>query len=213
MDKAIIGRKVGMTQVYSPDGGVLPVTVVEAGPCVVVQKKTLENDGYSALQLGFSEKKKQRVNRCLQGHFEKHKATPCAYLKEFRVETVDDYQEGQKITVDIFRAGDFVDVTGTSKGKGFAGVVKRWGFRGGPGTHGSMFHRAPGSIGSSAFPSRVLKGKKLPGRLGGEKVTVQNIEVVEVKPRNNLVLLKGAIPGSSNGIVVLRSSKKKRDER
>ena len=166
MTRGIIGRKLGMTQVYSQEGDVLPVTVIEAGPCAVVQKKTLGNDGYNALQLGFSQKKKNKINKPLEGHLKKHKASPYGYLKEFRVEKVDDYQEGEKITVDAFNAGDFVDVTGISKGKGFAGVVKRWGFKGGPGAHGSMFHRAPGSIGASAYPSRVFKGRKMPGRLG-----------------------------------------------
>ena len=201
-----------MTQVYSQEGDVLPVTVIEAGPCAVVQKKTLENDGYNALQLGFSQKKKNKINKPLEGHLKKHKAGPYVYLKEFKVEKVDDYQEGEKITVDVFNAGDFVDVTGISKGKGFAGVVKRWGFKGGPATHGSMFHRAPGSIGASAYPSRVFKGRKMPGRLGGERVTVQNIQVIEVRPDENLILLKGAVPGSRNGVVIIRSSIKKRND-
>ncbi|MBI4621204.1 MAG: 50S ribosomal protein L3 [Desulfobacterales bacterium] len=212
MTRGIIGRKLGMTQVYSQEGDVLPVTVIEAGPCAVVQKKTLGNDGYNALQLGFSQKKKNKINKPLEGHLKKHKANPYGYLKEFRVEKVDDYQEGDKITVDAFNAGDFVDVTGISKGKGFAGVVKRWGFKGGPGAHGSMFHRAPGSIGASAYPSRVFKGRKMPGRLGGDRVTVQNIKVVEVMPEENLILLKGAIPGSRNGVVIIRSSIKKRND-
>ncbi|MFH2011783.1 MAG: 50S ribosomal protein L3 [Pseudomonadota bacterium] len=211
MYKGIIGRKLGMTQIYSQEGDVLPVTVVEAGPCTVVQKKTLGNDGYNALQLGFSQKKKNKINKPLEGHYSKHTANPHAHLKEFRVEEVEEYQEGEKITVDIFNAGDFVDVTGTSKGKGFAGVIKRWGFRGGPGAHGSMFHRAPGSIGASAYPSRVFKGRKMPGRLGGDRVTVQNIQVVEVRPDENLILLKGAVPGSRNGVVIIRSSIKKRN--
>lgn len=212
MSRGIIGRKLGMTQVYSQEGDVLPVTVIEAGPCAVIQKKTLVNDGYNALQLGFSQKKKNKINKPLEGHLKKHKASPYGYLKEFKVEKVDDYQEGEKITVDVFNAGDFVDVTGISKGKGFAGVVKRWGFRGGPGAHGSMFHRAPGSIGASAYPSRVFKGKKMPGRLGGDRVTVQNIQVIEVKPNENLILLKGAVPGSRNGVVIIRSSVKKRND-
>ncbi|MFA4909558.1 MAG: 50S ribosomal protein L3 [Desulfobacteria bacterium] len=209
MTRGIIGRKLGMTQVYSQEGDVLPVTVIEAGPCAVVQKKTLGNDGYNALQLGFSQKKKNKINKPLEGHLKKHKSSPYGYLKEFRVEKVDDYQEGEKITVDAFNAGDFVDVTGISKGKGFAGVVKRWGFKGGPGAHGSMFHRAPGSIGASAYPSRVFKGRKMPGRLGGDRVTVQNIKVIEVRPEENLILLKGAVPGSRNGVVIIRSSIKK----
>lgn len=212
MTRGIIGRKLGMTQVYSQEGDVLPVTVIEAGPCAVVQKKTLGNDGYNALQLGFSQKKKNKINKPLEGHLKKHKASPYGYLKEFRVEKVDDYQEGEKITVEAFNAGDFVDVTGISKGKGFAGVVKRWGFKGGPGAHGSMFHRAPGSIGASAYPSRVFKGRKMPGRLGGDRVTVQNIKVIEVMPEENLILLKGAVPGSRNGVVIIRSSIKKRND-
>lgn len=208
MAKGIMGRKIGTTQVYSEEGDMLPVTVVEGGPCVVVQKKTLERDGYNALQLGFSEKRINRLSKPMQGHFEKHNSIPCAHLKEFRVDDIDSYQEGQKITVDIFEVGDLVDVTGTSKGKGFTGVVKRWGFRGGPGAHGSMFHKAPGSIGASATPSRVFKGKKMPGRHGGKKVTVQNIRVVEVRPNENVILLKGAIPGCRNGIVTIKSSVK-----
>jgi len=211
MHKAIIGRKIGMTQAYSERGEVLPVTVVESTYCVVVQKKTLEIDGYSALKLGFSEKKMSKLNKPMQGYFKKYNVVPCAYLKEFRVEKAEDYQEGQEVTVDIFDAGDFVDVTGASKGKGFAGVVKRWGFRGGPGGHGSNFHRAPGSIGQSATPARVFKGRKMPGRFGGRRVTVQNIQVVEVKTDENLILLKGAIPGGRNGIVTIRSSVKKRE--
>jgi large subunit ribosomal protein L3 len=211
MVKGIIGRKLGMTQVFSDDGNVLPVTVIEAGPCIVVQKKTLDNDGYNVLQLGYSEKKVKRLNKPLKGHFKKHNATPCAYLKEFGVDNIEDYQEGDSITIDMFNAGDFVDVTGVSKGKGFAGVVKRWGFRGGPGGHGSMFHKSPGSIGASATPSRVFKGRKMPGRLGGKRVTVQNIQVVEVKPDKNIILLKGAVPGSQNGIITIKSSVKKRN--
>ena len=211
MGIGIIGRKIGMTQIYSEKGDVFPVTVVESGPCVIVQKKTLKNDGYNALQLGFSEKKIQKLNKPLKGHFGKHNAISCAYLKEFRVEKIDDFEEGQKITVDILKPGDFVDVTGASKGKGFAGVVKRWGFRGGPGGHGSNFHKAPGSMGASATPSRVLKGRKLPGRYGGNRVTVQNIQVLEVRPNENLILLKGAVPGSKNGIVTISNSIKKRE--
>lgn len=212
MSRGIIGRKLGMTQVYSQEGDVLPVTVIEAGPCAVVQKKTLGNDGYNALQLGFYQKKKNKISKPLEGHLKKHKAIPHVYLKEFKVEKIDDYQEGETITVDVFNAGDFVDVTGISKGKGFAGVVKRWGFRGGPGAHGSMFHRAPGSIGASAYPSRVFKGRKMPGHLGGDRVTVQNIQVIEVRPDENLILLKGAVPGSRNGVVIIRSSIKKKND-
>ena len=211
MVKGIIGRKLGMTQVFSDGGDILPVTVIEAGPCVVVQKKTLDNDGYNVLQLGYSEKKVKKLNKPLKGHFKRHNATPSVYLKEFGVDNIEDYQEGDSITIDIFNAGDFVDITGVSKGKGFAGVVKRWGFSGGPAGHGSMFHKSPGSIGASATPSRVFKGRKMPGRLGGKRVTVQNIQVVEVKPDKNIILLKGAVPGSSNGIITIKSSVKKKN--
>ena len=213
MIQGIIGRKLGMTQIYSEYGDALPVTLVEAGPCVVVQKKTMKNDGYIALQLGFAEKKLHRVNKPIQGHYEKHNAVPCYFLKEFRVDESDEYEEGQKINIDIFKPGDIVDVTGTSKGKGFAGVVKRWGFGGGPKSHGSNFHRAPGSMGASATPARVMKGRKLPGRMGGNRVTVQNIKVVEVKPEQNLILLKGAIPGCKKGIITIKSSIKNRELR
>ena len=210
MVKGIFGRKLGMTQVFSESGNVLPVTVIEAGPCIVVQKKTLDNDGYNVLQLGYFEKKEKRLNKPQKGHFKRHNATPCVYLKEFEVDNIEDYKEGDRIVVDMFKPGDFVDVTGVSKGKGFAGVVKRWGFSGGPAAHGSMFHKSPGSIGASATPSRVFKGRKMPGRLGGKRVTVQNIQVVEVKPDKNIILLKGAVPGSRNGIITIKSSVKKR---
>ena len=210
MVKGIYGRKLGMTQVFSESGNVLPVTVIEAGPCIVVQKKTLDNDGYNVLQLGYFEKKEKRLNKPQKGHFKRHNATPCVYLKEFEVDNIEDYKEGDRIVVDMFKPGDFVDVTGVSKGKGFAGVVKRWGFSGGPAAHGSMFHKSPGSIGASATPSRVFKGRKMPGRLGGKRVTVQNIQVVEVKPDKNIILLKGAVPGSRNGIITIKSSVKKR---
>ena len=207
MIQGILGKKLGMTQVFAADGRRVPVTVVEAGPCTVLQKKTESTDGYSALQLGFSAKKTHRASKPMMGHFKKADQGAFAYLRELGTENVDDYQVGDQITCDaVFKAGDVVDVTGTSKGKGFQGVIKRWGFSGGRATHGSKFHRAPGSIGMSAWPARVLKGKKMPGQLGNARVTQQGLEIVEVRPEQNLVLVKGAIPGPTHGLVVLRKS-------
>ena len=207
MSLGLIGRKLGITQIFSESGEVIPVTVIEAGPCVVVQKKTREKDGYSALQVGFLEKKEKKMNKPLKGHFAKHGTKGFIVLKEFRTEDVEDYQSGQEIKVDIFTVGQLVRVTGVSKGKGFAGGMKRWGFRGGPATHGSMFHRAPGSIGSSAYPSRVLKGKRLPGHMGDVQVTIKNLQVVAVRPENNLILVKGAVPGARKTIVLVNRTK------
>jgi large subunit ribosomal protein L3 len=205
MIQGILGKKLGMTQVFVADGRRIPVTVVEAGPCTVLQKKTESIDGYNALQVGFSEKKTHRVNKPMMGHFKKADQGAFACLRELDVENVDDYQVGDQITCDaVFKAGDIVDVTGTSKGKGFQGVIKRWGFSGGRATHGSHFHRAPGSIGMSAWPARVHKGKKMPGQMGNGRVTMQNLEIVEVRPEQNLILVKGAIPGANQGLVVIR---------
>jgi large subunit ribosomal protein L3 len=206
--KGIIGKKLAMTQVFSEDGRVVPVTLVEAGPCVVTQIKTKEKEGYNALQLGFGDVKEKRLNKPLRGHFQSKGVTPKRHLLEIRVEDPSAYQVGQEITVDIFSKGDHVDVTGTSKGKGFAGVVKRHGFGGGPGSHGAHFHRAPGSIGMCATPSRVFKGKRMPGRAGGERVTVLNLEVVDVMPERNLLVLKGGIPGPRGSLVMIRESVK-----
>ncbi len=205
MIQGILGKKLGMTQVFVADGRRIPVTVVEAGPCTVLQKKTESVDGYNALQVGFSEKKSHRVNKPMMGHFKKADQGAFACLRELDVENVDDYQVGDQITCDaVFKAGDIVDVTGTSKGKGFQGVIKRWGFSGGRATHGSHFHRAPGSIGMSAWPARVHKGKKMPGQMGNGRVTMQNLEIVEVRPEQNLILVKGAIPGANQGLVLIR---------
>jgi large subunit ribosomal protein L3 len=205
MIQGILGKKLGMTQIFAADGRRIPVTVVEAGPCTVLQKKTESTDGYNALQVGFSAKKTHRVNKPMMGHFKKADQGAFACLRELETENVDDYQVGDQITCEtVFKAGDIVDVTGTSKGKGFQGVIKRWGFSGGRATHGSHFHRAPGSIGMSAWPSRVHKAKKMPGQMGNARVTMQNLEIVEVRPEQNLILVKGAIPGANQGFVLIR---------
>jgi large subunit ribosomal protein L3 len=193
-----------VSQVFADSGEVIPVTVIEAGPCVVVQKKTQDKDGYNALQVGFLEREEKKTNRPLKGHFAKAGTKAFVVLKEFTLPDVEGYQSGQEIKVDIFSAGELVDVIGTSKGKGFAGGVKRWGFRGGPATHGSMFHRAPGSVGASAYPSRVLKGKRLPGHLGNAQVTAKNLQVVDVRSERNLILIKGAVPGARRSIVLIK---------
>lgn len=204
MSLGLIGRKLGVSQVFADSGEVIPVTVIEAGPCVVVQKKTQNKDGYNALQVGFLEREEKKTNRPLKGHFAKEGTKAFVVLKEFTLPEVEGYQSGQEIKVDIFSAGELVDVIGTSKGKGFAGGVKRWGFRGGPATHGSMFHRAPGSVGASAYPSRVLKGKRLPGHLGNAQVTAKNLQVVDVRSERNLILIKGAVPGARRSIVLIK---------
>jgi len=200
----LIGRKLGMTQIYSEEGNVVPVTVIEAGPCTVISKKTMDRDGYSAVQMGFGRRKDSRICLPLKGQFKKVGVAPSKVLKEFRVDNVDSYELGQEITLDMFSVGENIAVSGHSKGRGFAGVIKRWGFHGGRKSHGSTFHRAPGSMGSSAYPARVFKGKKLPGHYGNAKVTVQNLEIVDIKPEENLLLVKGGIPGGSLGIVLLK---------
>jgi large subunit ribosomal protein L3 len=199
----LIGKKIGTTQFFSKEGQMVAVTVVETGPCCVVQKKTVKKDGYEALQLGFGNKKAKNVTKPLQGHFKTTGGKAFAILREIRVTDVDNYQVGQDITLSIFKVGDKVKVSGTSKGKGFAGVINRWGFRGGAASHGSMFHRAPGSIGASADPSRVLKGRRMPGHLGTSKVTLKNIEIVDIRTQENLLLLKGAVPGAKNSFVTV----------
>ncbi len=209
MIKGILGKKLGMTQVFAADGNRIPVTVVEAGPCVVLQKKTVDTDGYNALQLGFGGKKAHRVTKPAMGHFKKVGKGAFATLREFQADNVDEYQVGDEITCDaLFAAGDVVDVTGTSKGKGFQGVIKRWNFAGGRSSHGSKFHRAPGAIGASAWPSRVFKGKKMAGQMGNERATTQNLKIVEVRAEQGLILVKGAIPGPKNGVVVIRKGVK-----
>jgi large subunit ribosomal protein L3 len=207
MKKGLIGRKLGMTQVFSEEGAAVPVTVIEVAPSVVVQKKTRENDGYDAVQLGYGAAKASRVTKPLQGHLKKAGAGFLKILREF--DNPGDYEPGQEIKVDIFVPGEYVDIEGVTKGKGFAGVVKRHGFGGGRATHGSMFHRAPGSIGASADPSRVFKGTKLPGQMGNERKTVQNLMVWSVRPDRNMILVRGAVPGGKNGFVLIRQAVKK----
>ena len=207
MQKAIIGKKIGMTQIFDKTGKVVPVTVVEAGPCVVSFKKTVENDGYAAVQLGFGDLKPHKVNKPMAGHFKKSNVAPKRTLREFRFENTDAYELGQIIKADVFAAGDKIDVTGTSKGKGYAGVIKRWNFQRLKETHGSgPVARHGGSMGACSTPSRVWKGKKMAGHLGTEKVTVQNLAVVKVDAENNLIAIKGAIPGPNGGTVVLKDS-------
>jgi large subunit ribosomal protein L3 len=203
----LLARKRGMTQVFADNGNAIPVTVLEAGPCSVVQVKSQASDGYEALQLGF-EPKKKNVTRPMAGHFKKANVPAARAVREVRLKSVEGYQVGQTLTVDIFRAGDLVDVTGVTKGRGFQGGVKRYGWYGGDATHGSMFHRAPGSIGASSDPSRVFPGHRLPGRMGADRVTVPHLEVVRVMPEQNLLLVKGAVPGATRGLVMVRKSVK-----
>jgi len=206
MIQGLIGKKVGMTQVFADDGTIVPVTVIQAGPCLIVQKKTAERDGYDAVQIGLVEKiSHRRVNGAMRGHFEKAGVQPTRTVFEFDYE--GEANIGDRVQVDIFKAGDSIDVVGKSKGKGFQGVVKRHNFAGGRATHGSMFHRAPGSIGASAFPSRVMKGMRMGGRMGGDQVTVKNLQVAKIDAENNLIYIRGAVPGGRNSVVVLRHSK------
>ncbi len=202
MSLGVIGRKRGMTQIFSLEGEVVPVTIVEIPPGKVIQKKSEDKDGYQALQVGFFRKKV--VSKPLEGHFRKAGTEPFSQLAEFRVENTKDWEVGQEIGVDIFEPGELVSVTGFSKGRGFAGGVKRWGFRGGPASHGSMFHRAPGSIGSSAFPSRVFKGKRLPGHYGNSRVTIKKVKIMDIRRDKNLILLRGPLPGRGGGIVTVK---------
>ena len=208
MNKGIIGKKIGMTQLFDENGKVIPVTVVEAGPCTVVQKKTIENDGYEAIQVGFGDVKVQRVNKPMAGHFKKADVAPKKVLKEFRLADTDSVNVGDILKADIFAVGDRVDVVGTSKGKGTAGVIKRWNFSRLKESHGTgPVHRHGGSLGV-IDPARIFKGKKMAGHLGAEKVTVQNLDIVKVDVENNLIAIKGAIPGPKNGIVVIADSVK-----
>lgn len=204
MVKTILGRKLGMTQVWSEDDKLLPVTVIEAGPCVVTQVKTEKRDGYRAAQIGFGEIKAKKVNKPMAGHFDKAHVEPKRHLAEVRLADNDVVKLGQVFTVDVFAEGKTVSITGTSKGKGFAGVMKRHNFHGGPGGHGSHFHRAPGSIGQCATPSRVFKGMKLPGHMGSETVTVRNLEVVRIDSEQNLLIVKGAVPGGKGALLTIR---------
>lgn len=208
MKKAILTTKVGMTQIFNEDGVLTPVTVLQAGPCVVTQIKTEENDGYSAVQVGFGDIREKLVNKPEKGHFEKAGVDVKRYLKEFRFDNADEYQVGQEIKADIFAEGDKIDVTATTKGKGFQGAIKRHGQSRGPMKHGSKFHRHAGSNGSASDPSRVFKGKKMPGQMGGVKVTTQNLEIVKVDAENNLLLVKGAVPGSKKSLVIVKEAVK-----
>ncbi len=207
MCKGLMGKKLGMTRLFAADGRLTPVTVIQAGPCVVTQIKTMVTDGYNALQLGFSEAKPKHVTQPLQGHFKKSGPACFRHVQEFPVENPGDFSVGQNVTVDIFAVGERVDVSGTTKGRGFAGVIKKEGFSGGRTTHGSKCHRIPGSIGSSAWPSRVIKGKGLPGHYGAERQTMQNIEIVDIRPEDNILLVRGAVPGPASGLVAIRKPK------
>ena len=208
MNKAIIGKKLGMSQIFTADGIVIPVTVVEAGPCPVIQKKTQEKDGYNALQVAFGDVKEKNVNKPVMGQFKKANVAPKKVLKELPIDDVNSYEIGQEINCSIFAEGDHVDVVGTSKGKGFAGAVKRWNHHIGPKAHGSGYHRGVGSMSANSSPSRVFKNKKMAGHLGNERVTVQNLTVARVDAARNLLLIKGAIPGAKGGIVVVKQSVK-----
>jgi large subunit ribosomal protein L3 len=207
MTKGILGKKIGMTQVFTENGNAVPVTVIEAGPCVVLQKKNNDNDGYESIQIGYSDKKENRSNKPEIGHAKKAGATPKRYVKEFRGVDVNAYEVGQEIKADLFEAGETVDITGISKGKGFAGAIKRHNQSRGPMAHGSRYHRRPGSLGAIS-PNRVFKGQTLPGHMGTEKVTVQNLEVVKVDAERNLILVKGSIPGPRNTFVTVKGSVK-----
>ncbi|MDK2799008.1 MAG: large subunit ribosomal protein [Clostridiales bacterium] len=208
MKKAILGKKIGMTQLFDEEGRIIPVTVIEAGPCTVVQKKTVENDGYNAIQVGFADIKEKKVNKPLKGHFEKSKVNFKKYLKEFRLDNSDALNVGDEIKVDVFEQGEKVDITGISKGKGFAGTIKRWGAHRGPMTHGSHYHRGPGSMGANSDPSKVFKGKKLPGHMGVDKVTIQNLDIIKVDAEKNILVVKGAVPGPKGGLLVIKNSVK-----
>lgn len=207
--EGILGKKLGMTQVYSDEGQVIPVTVVQAGPCLVVQRRTEDCDGYEAVQLGLVEERVPRkVSQPMRGHFEKAKVAPMRRLEEFSVRDDNEWKAGDQVKASIFNENDYVDVIGTSKGKGFQGVMKRHGFGGGRATHGSMFHRAPGSVGQASDPSRVFPGTKMPGRMGGKNVTVKNLKVVKVDEEKNLIYLRGSVPGPRNGYLAIRHAKR-----
>jgi len=206
MTKGILGKKVGMTQYFTEAGELIPVTVVEVTPNVVLQLKTIENDGYEAVQLGFDDLREVLSNRPAKGHVAKANATPKRFIREFNNVELSEYEVGQEITVDVFKAGDIVDVTGTSKGKGFQGAIKRHGQSRGPMAHGSRYHRRPGSIGGASFPSRVFKGKALPGQMGGDRITIQNLEVVKVDAERNVILIKGNVPGSKKSLVEIKTA-------
>lgn len=201
----ILGRKVGMMRIFNSDGTAVPCTIVQAGPCPVIQIKNVENDGYNALQLGFDEVSEKKLNKPEIGHLKKADKGLQRYLREFRIDSPDEYSLGQDITVEIFTPGEKVKVTGTSKGKGFQGAMKRWGFRGMPASHGhEKVHRSPGSVGNATWPGKIFKGKKMPGQMGNKKVTSINLEVVDVRPEDNILVIRGAVPGPKNGLVMVR---------
>ena len=208
MKKALIGRKVGMTQIFDEEGKVIPVTVIEATPCTVTQIKTVEQDGYQAVQLGFEDVKEKKLNKPELGHLSKNKLAPKKYLREFRLDSIEGMKVGDELKADVFAAGDKVDIQGTSKGKGFQGVIKRHGQSRGPMGHGSMYHRRPGSMGPTSTPGRVFPGKNLPGHMGVETVTIQNLEVVKVDLDKNVILVKGSVPGTKGSILKIKSSVK-----
>ena len=208
MKKAILATKIGMTQIFAEDGTLTPVTVLQAGPCVVTQIKTIENDGYEAVQVGFADKREKLVSKPVKGHFDKAGVSYKRYIREFKLENAADYKLTDEIKADIFAAGDKVDATAISKGKGFQGAIKRQGQHRGPMTHGSKFHRHAGSNGSASDPSRVFKGKKMPGQMGNKQITIQNLEVVRVDAENNVILVKGSVPGPRKALVTLKESVK-----
>ncbi len=208
MNKGLIGKKVGMTQIFDEQGKVIPVTVIEAGPCTVVQIKTTEVDGYNAIQLGYGDVKEHKVIKPVKGHYTKVKLTPKKHLREFRLDSIENINVGDELKADTFAVGDKLDIQGTSKGKGFQGVIKRHGQSRGPMGHGSMYHRRPGSMGPTSTPGRVFKGKNLPGHMGRETVTIQNLEVVKVDLDKNAILVKGSVPGANGSILKLKSSVK-----
>lgn len=208
MVSTLIGKKLGMSQLFSPEGEATPVTVIQVGPCTITQIKSVENDGYNAVQLGFGEQKPRGTTKPLLGHFKRCGKGPFNVIKEVKVDAVEDFELGQEISADIFQVGELVHVMGTSKGKGFAGTIKRWNFSRGPMSHGGMNKRPPGSIGCSASPSRVIKGRKMPGQMGNRRVTVKGLKIVDVRPEENIILVKGAVPGARNGVVLIIKSGK-----
>lgn len=210
MQKAILAKKLGMTQIFDETGKVIPVTVIEAGPNAVIQKKTVENDGYEAVQVGFVDLKEKKTNKPTKGHFAKAGVAPKKFIKEFRLDDVSALNVGDEIKADIFEAGEKVDVAGISKGKGYAGTIKRWGQHRGPMTHGSGYHRGPGSMGMCSDPGRVFKGKRLPGHMGVDRVTIQNLAVVRVDADKNIILIKGGLPGPKGGLLIVKNTVKGR---
>jgi len=211
MSRGILGKKLGMTGMFTSEGRYVPATVIEAGPCVVTQIKTKDTDGYDALQLGFGGKKTSRVNKPLQGHFKKSGDQCFQFLKEFSVDNPAEFNIGQELTLEMFKVGERVDIVGTTKGRGFSGVIKRHGFHRGPMTHGSRNVRRPGSVGCSAWPAKIIKGKKMPGQYGNDRKTIRNLEIIDIRSDDNLILVKGAVPGAESGLVSVNKIKFQRD--